>query len=227
MLTTSNSAFTEPLHLPSHIEALLRQNSTERFYPAKKVFLEAGELMDAVYYIRHGRTKHYILTAEGAEKIIYTLGDGWFFGETPVIIGAPTGLISMTMEPTVLWVISRTSYQTLFDQHKEFRNLIMDNMARKMLILRHEIERISFEPVKQRILHLLCATADTTELVDGAWYPLQTKYTQYDIANIVGSARVTTSKLVGELCDEGKLRMLNHTTQVSKACVDAIANDTQ
>ena len=167
-------------------------------------------------YIRQGRTKHYILHKDGTEKIIYTLGDGWFFSETPVIVDAPTGLISERMEPTCLWAIKRQTYQTLFDQNKDFRNLITGNMARKMLILRHEVERISFEPVKGRILHLLCASADTSHLIDSSWHPLQIRYTQYDIVSIVGSSRVTLSKLLGELCNENKIRMLNRTAQVSK-----------
>ncbi len=227
MSTVTNSAFTEPLHLPKSLEKLIQEHSTERFFPAKKHFLEAGENLEALYYIHHGRTKHCILSEEGAEKIMYTLGDGWFFGETPIIVGIPTGLVSETMEPTTIWVIPKSFFLSLFDENKAFRDLIVGNMARKMLILRHEIGRISFAPVKKRILHLLCSTADNFHLIDGAWYPLQTKYTQYDIANIVGSARVTTSKLITELCEEGKIRTINHTMQVSKKWFDSLIKEDQ
>ena len=65
------------------LEELIRQYSTVVTYPAKTVFLEPGSVLDGVYYIASGRTRHYMVALDGTEKILYTLTNGWFYGETP------------------------------------------------------------------------------------------------------------------------------------------------
>jgi CRP/FNR family cyclic AMP-dependent transcriptional regulator len=212
-----NTSYTFPMEKNPSLEELLRRHSTERSLPSKSQFLEVGETLDGVYYIHQGRSKHYILGEDGSEKILYSLSAGWFFGETPLFLHEPTGLISETMEPSILWKVSFNTYERLFDENKLFRDAIMHSMSRKMLIMRYEIENLVFNPCKQRILQLMCSTVDTRSLEEGKWYNLLTHYTQYEISTIIGSARVTTSKLINELCLEGHLRILNRKIQVSKA----------
>ncbi|NBK23083.1 MAG: Crp/Fnr family transcriptional regulator [Spirochaetia bacterium] len=220
-----NSSYTFPLDKDPKLEVLLHQYCKEVSLPAKTKFLEYGDTLDGMYYVCTGRTKHYILAEDGAEKILYTLSAGWFFGETPLVLHEPTGLISETMEPSVLWKIPYSSYDRLFDESKLFRTAIMTCMSRKLLILRHEIENLVFNPCKQRIMQLLCSTANTESLQEGNWYDLYTRYTQYEISTIIGSARVTTSKLINELCNSGYIRILNRRIQVSKAAYEVIAED--
>ena len=52
-----------------------------------------------------------------------------------------------------------------------------------------------------------------------------THYTQYEISTIIGSARVTTSKLINELCNDGFIRILNRKIQVSKSAYEEIADE--
>ena len=81
--------------------------------------------------------------------------------------------------------------------------------------MRHEIENLTFNSCKDRLKRLFCSTADPDKLIDGGWYNLKVYYTQYELSTIIGGARVTISKLVNELCDEGFIRMLNRNIQVN------------
>ncbi len=221
-----NTSYTFPRKKNPALDVLLKRYSTERSLPAKVQFLEVGETLEGVYYIHQGRTKHYILGEDGSEKILYSLSSGWFFGETPLFLHEPTGLISETLEPTILWKVPFSTYERLFDENKVFRDAIMNCMSRKMLIMRYEIENLVFNPCKQRILQLMCSTVDTRSLEEGKWYNLLAHYTQYEISTIIGSARVTTSKLINELCLEGHLRILNRRIQVSKTTYEALLEAT-
>lgn len=215
-----NSSYTKPLAQDPQLELVIKPLSRILNLKAKTQFLEYKEPIEGAYYIHKGRTKHYIYGEDGSEKILYTLSDGWFFGETPLFLREPTGLISETTEDSILWKIPFPSFQKLFDTNKVFRDAIMNCMARKMWIMRHEIENLVFNPCKRRILHLMCSTVDPKSLQSDGWYNLLTHYTQYEISTIIGSARVTTSKLINELCAEGHIRILNRKTQVSKATYD-------
>lgn len=197
------------------LDELLRPHATILTYPAKKMFLEPGEMTNGIYYVAEGRTRHYMMSPDGMEKILYTLSAGWFFGETPCDLQLPTGLYSKTEVKTTIYKIPMQTYEQLLVRNRLFREAIHASYAKKMLIMRHEIESLAFHSVKDRLKRLFCSTADTTSKVEGNWYKLRVSYTQYEVSTIVGGARVTVSKLINELCAEGFIRMLNRSVQIN------------
>ncbi|MDD6315634.1 MAG: helix-turn-helix domain-containing protein, partial [Clostridia bacterium] len=60
---------------------------------------------------------------------------------------------------------------------------------------------------------------------DGKWYGLASKLTHNELAAIVGSARVTISKLINELCDDGFIRIINRRAQVNMAAYEKFLAD--
>ena len=209
------SSFTRPNTRSKVLEDLIREHSTSVVYPAKRVFLEPGMEPQGVYYIAEGRTRHYMVGSDGTEKILYTLSSGWFYGETPCSLQEPTGLFSQAEVKTQIYIIPRYTYEELIDTNKMFRDAILENYSNKMLIMRHEIENLTFNSCKDRLKRLFCSTADTDNLIEGSWYSLKVYYTQYELSTIIGGARVTISKLINELCDEGFIRLLNRNAQVN------------
>ena len=69
-------------------------------------------------------------------------------------------------------------------------------------------------------MRIYCSQIDHKRLEDGKWYSLRSKLTHNELAAIVGSARVTISKLINELCDDGFIRIINRRAQVSKEAYD-------
>lgn len=210
---TSNLAM--PLEHDKNLDQLIREYGRECILPAGQIFLEPGTSLKDVIYIMKGRTRHYMVGADGTEKILYTLSDGWFFGEAPSSVNQPTGLFSKTEIKTVLYQIPLSIYHDLLDHNKIFRDAVLDNYSKKVLIMRYEIENLSFNSCKDRLRRLFCSTADTSRLIEGRWYNLKVSYTQYELSTIVGGARVTVSKLINELCTEGFIRMLNRNMQLN------------
>lgn len=215
MFIWDNSSLTLPSPVQKELEELIRQHSQVIIYPAKKVFLEPGDKMDGVYYVADGRTRHYMVAMDGTEKILYTLASGWFYGETPCSLHETTGLYSRTETKTTLYLIPLRQYDRLIDENKLFRDAILHSYSKKLLILRHEVENISFNSCKDRLKRLFCSVTDTEAHVDGGWYALKIHYTQYELSTIVGGARVTVSKLISELCEEGFIRILNRNIQIN------------
>lgn len=214
-MSWNKSSVTKPSTTKKELEKLIQERSTILTYPAKKVFLEPGMVLDGVYYIASGRTCHYMMSLDGTEKILYTLSAGWFYGETPCSLSEPTGLYSKTEVKTTLYKIPIQEYDYLMDTNKLFREMILCSYSKKMLILRHEIENLTFNSCKDRLKRLFCSVTDTSRLIEGAWYGMTVSYTQYELSTIVGGARVTVSKLISELCAEGFIRMLNHKLQIN------------
>lgn len=210
-----SSNLTLPLEPDNTLGMLIRQYGNKFVYPSRHIFLEPGMAMNEVIYIMRGRTRHYMIGSDGTEKILYTLSDGWFFGETPCSMGEPTGLFSKTEIETVLYKIPSATYRQLLDENKIFRDAIMENYSKKMLIMRHEIANLAFNSCKDRLRRLFCYTADPSAVIEGKWLNLKVSYTQYELSTIVGGARVTVTKLINELCAERFIRILNRNIQLN------------
>jgi CRP/FNR family cyclic AMP-dependent transcriptional regulator len=103
----------------------------------------------------------------------------------------------------------------LFRDNTLFANYIVRNCCSKLLILRYEIENLTFNSCKNRIKRFYAASVDTTHITDEGWYNVKVHSTQYELGIIVGAARVTVSKLMNELCDEKFLRVINRNVQVN------------
>ena len=65
----SKSSLTKPNETQKDLEKLIQERSTILTYPAKKVFLEPGMILDGVYYVASGRTCHYMMSLDGTDSI--------------------------------------------------------------------------------------------------------------------------------------------------------------
>ena len=58
-----------------------------------------GDDFNGVFYIKSGRTRHYMANDDGLEKVLYTLTDGWLFGEMAFYLGRKTAF-TRRLRPT-------------------------------------------------------------------------------------------------------------------------------
>jgi CRP/FNR family cyclic AMP-dependent transcriptional regulator len=210
------SALTFPARYDKELEKIIENNSETRVYSAKQKISIPGDPLNYIYYIKEGRTRHIITNLDGEEKILYTLSSGWIFGEACNDLNTSTGLYSVAEVKTVIYVVKEPDYHRLMDESKVFRDAILQSYANKIMILRYEIENLSFNSCKDRLKLLFCSAADPGRPIDGQWYNLKIHYTQYEIGMIVGGARVTVSKLITELYNENFMRLINHQMQINK-----------
>jgi len=224
---SASSPLTFPVICNQELEHFIKEQATELHYTAKEVISRPGEELGYIFYVKSGRTRHIIVSSDGNEKVLYTLSRGWFFGEVSSDLALNTSLYSIAEENAVIYKVDAKKYHELLDTSKLFRDAIIHSYAQKLLILRYELEDISFNSCKNRLTRLFCSVADTNKLIDEQWYNLKVKYTQYDLGIIVGSARVTVSKLINELYAENILRLINHKMQVNKKAYEAYLKETE
>ena len=212
-----NNAFnlTSPAQPNPELEQLLRRHAALQTVPAKKVILEAETVPIGVYYILSGRTRQYMLGADGSEKILLVLTAGWFFGDTAALLNAPLHLYVMAEEKTELLFIPTEIFTRLLGESPLFNRAIMSSQARKNLMMCREIESQVFFSGKERLLHLFYYSADTAFAFDGKWYSLKHNYTQQELGTILGVSRVTISKFINEFCNDGVIRIVNRRMQIN------------
>lgn len=198
------------------VEKVIEPYTVPWVLPAKSTINIPDDQLSGLYYIREGRTRHYMTSSTGVEKILYFLTPGWLFGETSFIMNrGTTGLYSFSETDVVIWKISPENVRLLLNQSPDFQQLVYECLAFKVMYLREELENVCFNTCKERLIRTLFISADDSVVVDGEWYNMKIQYTHYDLGVQIGSVRVTVSKLLNELCNEGIIRILNRKIQVN------------
>lgn len=209
------TTLTTPDLFDPELDKLVPSVGQQLVFPPKHIFSMPGEELGGIYYVQKGRIKHYMDNAEGGVKILYTLSPGWFFGETVFFLKTRTSLYSQTETKVIMYKLLDEDVKRMMDESALFRDALFRCWAHKTLILRHEIANLTFNSCKSRLKRLFCSMVDTDHITDPAWYSLKVHYTHGELGEIVGGARVTISRQLTELCNEGFLRIINRRAQVS------------
>lgn len=208
-------SFPFPNLMDPAIEEIIEPLATKRYIDKKSTLLHANDTMQGMYYIHSGSTRHFTTSVGGIEKILYILSPGWFFGEPAYFMHTKTGLNTSAETDLELWYISDETMTMLLDTYPQVRNAVMSELTYKLLFLRHETESLCFNSCEDRLMRTICMCVDESNLIDGSWYSLKIQYTHYDLGVLIGSVRVTVSKILGKLCADGVLRLVNHRIQIN------------
>ncbi|WP_312641273.1 Crp/Fnr family transcriptional regulator [Hydrogenoanaerobacterium sp.] len=209
------STLTTPNLFDKKLDDILTPISKHIHVPAKEIFCAPGQELSYIYYIHQGRSKHYMTSEDGSCKMLYNLTSGWFFGETPFFLNTPSGLYSQAETDSIFYQIPGNECDRLMKENELFRRTITHSFCHKLLMLRYEIENLSFNSCKNRLLRLFYATVNTKDATDPGWLNLKVQYTHAELGEIVGGSRVTISRQMNILYQEGFLRLVNRKVQVN------------
>ena len=220
-MKTYNDLF---ISLPEHREPglaeLIAQYSHTVRLPEKMIYVSPGDLVDTIIYIAEGKTISYMINFGGQEKVSYILSAGWFLRESAFVRSVPkTALRYLRAETaTVLFSINRSNYEKLMC-YPLFSKALLRSASVKNEMVRRQAESLALDSGQSRLLKLLFSLADSDQLIDGAWHPLLVRYTHQQMSAIIGVNRVTVSRYISELCNEGKIRIVNRKIEVRRGLV--------
>ena len=197
----------------------IRARSILRHLHAGDVYLSPGDPIHYVAYVAEGVTSHYMFGSNGREKVLYRLGRGWFFSEG-IFLNTGDNVELATRYAiaecdTLLYLMDYNNFMALL-QNITFAQAVLCSTVEKSTILRHEVESVTFDSTLDRLKSLLQSCANPGAVEDGKWCNLSVDWTHQDIAAIIGVNRVTVSRFIAELKQDGFLRQINGRIQIHK-----------
>lgn len=200
------------------LKLLIERYARREDIPQGTYYVKPGDVLREISYLYAGQSVHTMFNGDGQEKLSYILTDGWFLAEGLFSDGADIRIAerySFARTPLTLYRINRNVYRSLIEK-PVFRNALINSISAKRAYLQRELESVILERTKDRLKKLFIMLSDPSSSADGEWYPLSHDYYHKDIASIIGSNRVTVSRFVSELAQEGFLRVVNKRIQISK-----------
>jgi len=206
-----------------HIAALAAMLVEKRHRKGSVIFFE-GDPGDALFVVASGMVKIYRVAEDGREKTLAILGPGDIFGEMALLDEEPRSAIAETLEATTLFSLHR----------KEFLAFLSANPARAIHIIKvlcgrlrqanAQVMDVIFRDVKSRVARTLFDLAERHGTRSPQGVRIELKLTHQELANLVGTARETITRILAEFQDAGCLTVEGrHLVIRDQEALDAFA----
>ena len=162
-----------------------------------------------LFIVKAGRVSLYRLAAGGRRLTLAILGPGGVFGEMP-LLGQRMGQgYAETLERTVLCVMSEEEVREMLLADPRIAGRITEGLGRRLAEVEQRLADTVLKTAPQRVASVLLrlsAVGERPGLLGGR-RPVEVRLTHEQLAELVGTTRETTSKVLGDLREAGVVRL--------------------
>lgn len=184
-----------------------------------EVIFHQGDPGDALHVVATGSVRIALESVQGEEAILVTLGPGDPFGELALLDGAPRSASAVAVDATETLSLGRAALREVMDADPALRDALLASVAGALRRLTQQLEELHFLDLSGRLATRLGRLARTKD-PEATSVTLDWPYTQTELAAMIGGARQTVNRLLGELVDGGLVRLDGDTLVIPD--VDAL-----
>ena len=179
----------------------------ERHYHAGQVIFLKGDPCQGLCIVLSGRVRTVTTSAEGREQVLKVFGRGRTFSDIPVFDDGPLPADAVAVTESTIAVIPQRHLLDLLRRHPDVCIDVIRLFASRLRAYKGMIEDLSLRDVVARVARLLLDSArgQTTLVEDSA--SLRLRYTQDEIAAMVGSVREVVQRALKTLEQAGLIEM--------------------
>jgi len=206
------------------IRELERRARVRKFARGTPVYLPM-DAAEGVLLLAKGRVKICGFSPEGKQTILALIEPGEIFGELAVLDESSRDEHAEAAVNCTVVLIPADAIRTLMDQRPGFTLGVTRLIGWRRKRIERRLKYLLFHSNRERLTHLLL------ELVEDYGRPtpadgieISIKLSHQDLASIIGSTRESVTILLGQLRDEGCLRIVRRSifvTDVAKLSREA------
>ncbi len=207
MSATDRGHFLRDISLFSGLDdAELRQLTADmkrrRFTAGQTVFYQ-GDAGHAVYIIESGRVRIYVHGDEGQEVSVVIYGPGDLFGEMSLIDRQPRSATAVTMEETVLLLMSADDfYRHLRQSHQLALNLML-TLSTRLRDTTETMGALATLDVNRRLIKRLLDLAERHGTITEEGIRIRGRLTQQALASLISTSRESANRALRALVRQG------------------------
>ncbi|AKS38977.1 Crp/Fnr family transcriptional regulator [Anoxybacillus gonensis] len=184
------------------LEALVHIATVRTYKPKMLVFMQ-GEPLDRVFFIARGTVKIYKTDVSGKEQIVSILQEGDMFPHTGFFRRGSYPAHAEMMEETTLIVIPIEQFEQTLICYPQLCIKLFRIMGEKIIELQTRLEELAFHNTAEQLARLFIRLATTNGVYMNGRYRLKTLLTTRELANMIGAARETVSRVLSQLKQQG------------------------
>ncbi len=179
-----------------------------RRYRRDETVFHQGDPGDALYVIASGAVKVMLPSPDAGEPaILAMLTTGDFFGELALLDGEDHSASVVALEPTEALALGRSDFEQLFDTQPGLRRALLTSLTRELRRLTGHVEALHFLGLRERLALRLAELAGIqVPGAAGGEVRLDWRYTQTELAGMVGGSRESINRLLADFSARGVIQ---------------------
>ncbi len=170
-------------------------------YPKKEIIFAQGDEADAVFYIRKGRVKVTVASAQGKEAVVAILGVDEFLGEG-CMIGQPNRLATArAMTECVVMRVEKSEITKIVREEPAFSSMFITHILARSARVEEDLVDQLFNSTEKRLARVLLLLANFGK--DGRPEPILAEIKQDTLAEMVGTTRARVNHFMNKFRDLG------------------------
>ena len=188
--------------IPAEDRLALARAATVRTYRRGDVIVRQGQPGESFFVIVKGRVAVTILSPDGREVVLNTLGEGDHFGEMALVDDAPRSASVVAQERSELAILSREVFVDLLRSNFVLTRALLAELSRRLRRANATIEGLAALDVKSRLARYFRELAATRGKKAGGGWAVVVRPSQREIADTIGSSRETVSRTMSQMAEQ-------------------------
>ncbi len=180
----------------------LKDIGTLKTFP-KNTIIYTQNSQNPVFLIESGRVRISIFDEDGIEKTLGIVYENNIFGEFPAIDGENNFSTATTIVSSKLHIIPQEKFIAAIITDTELYAQVLKNLTRKIRILSSQVQELSFLGSGARIARALYNLTIDQGISENNGWRIPIKFTHQEMADLVGTCRVTVSKVISTMIKTG------------------------
>lgn len=203
------------------MQVVSQQKGSRRYFKGDMIFY-ADQQPGGLFCISTGKVKVYKVGKDGREQIIRLANKGDILGYRALISGGKYSAFAVPIEDAEICHIPKETFFSLLSHNYELSAKVLHLLSDELKIAEEKLVDMAQKPVRERLAETLLLLSETYGLEkDNA--TLSVKLTRVELANIIGTATESVSRLLSKFKDENIIAMQGRKIKIidQKALITA------
>jgi CRP-like cAMP-binding protein len=176
-------------------------------YPAGALLYSPPNPVETLFILKAGRVRLFRVSTDGRVLTTSIITPGTIFGEMILLGQHMYDNYAEALDETIVCVVNRTCVQQHLLSDPRIAARIAEILGQRLLDMERRLSDSVFKSVPQRVAGMLLRLAAQPPRRALAPRGEQIRLTHEQVAALVGTARETATKVLGEFADRGLVRL--------------------
>lgn len=177
----------------------------ERQVPAGAVLYRPGGPSGQFYVVLEGRLRVFAVSEQGREVVFWQSQAGDLLGVAEALCGHARRSFAQARVDTRVLVVQAEVIRQRMLSHPEVAEVLLEHLGERLCRARGSILAIATASVSSRLAHLMLVLSEDAVVLPDGRRMLDTRYSQQELADMIGASRQSVSEALATLRTQGFL----------------------
>ncbi|KAB3537731.1 Crp/Fnr family transcriptional regulator [Alkaliphilus pronyensis] len=177
----------------------------ERNYRKGTIIFMEGDTGEAFYFIKTGSVKVYKTAPDGREHIFTILGEGDIFAEVTLFNDMKYPASAEALEDSCIGMIKNRALEELVIANSNIGLSIIKVLSKKLFNSQQKVKVLALGDTYMRTAQIIIQLSNEHGVYTNNGIQLRLTISRQELANMIGTARETVSRALGQFKKEGSI----------------------